>query len=237
MLWCLLLQLLWKTPPYEGKNASKVWKNILQISQLIFWMLQAAKYLIYDYFYFLILLFFCPYVTPPIALGAWCNDGQILNSQDSTIKILKLWLAVCLKEINSIADVFLKLNWNENPNHEWRIRRVHHLGQCGDEIGIYIYSNFAWLYRYMVPQGRQPPVHYLLGLGQLAGLQPIQQQLNGQVHHHADSRCSPPSTWGTSCVTIYILIRSRVALSFKVCQSVRASVTPDQISTATFFNI
>ena len=108
-------------------------------------MLQAAKYLIYDYFYFLILLFFCPYVTPPIALGAWCNDGQILNSQDSTIKILKLWLAVCLKEINSIADVFLKLNWNENPNHEWRIRRVHHLGQCGDEIGIYIYSNFAWL--------------------------------------------------------------------------------------------
>ena len=200
-------------------------------------MLQAAKYLIYDYFYFLILLFFCPYVTPPIALGAWCNDGQILNSQDSTIKILKLWLAVCLKEINSIADVFLKLNWNENPNHEWRIRRVHHLGQCGDEIGIYIYSNFAWLYRYMVPQGRQPPVHYLLGLGQLAGLQPIQQQLNGQVHHHAETRCSPPSTGGTSCVTIYILIRSRVALSFKVCQSVRASVTPDQISTATFFNI
>ena len=103
-------------------------------------MLQAAKYLIYDYFYFLILLFFCPYVTPPIALGAWCNDGQILNSQDSTIKILKLWLAVCLKEINSIADVFLKLNWNENPNHECRIRRVHHLGQCGDEIGIYIFK-------------------------------------------------------------------------------------------------
>ena len=28
-----------------GKNASKVWKNILQISLLIFWMLQAAKYL------------------------------------------------------------------------------------------------------------------------------------------------------------------------------------------------
>ena len=89
----------------------------------------------------------------------------------------------------------------------------------------------------MVPQGRQPPVHYLLGLGQLAGLQPIQQQLDGQVHHHAETRCSPPSTGGTSCVTIYVLIRSRVALSFKVCQSLRASVTPDQISTATFFSI
>ena len=73
-------------------------------------MLQAAKYLIYDYFYFLILLFFCPNAIRPIALGAWCNDGQILNSQESTIKILKLGLAVCLKEIKSIAVVFLKLN-------------------------------------------------------------------------------------------------------------------------------
>ena len=53
-------------------------------------MLQAAKYLIYDYFYFLILLFFCPNAIRPCDLGAWCNDGQILNSQDSTIKILKL---------------------------------------------------------------------------------------------------------------------------------------------------
>ena len=53
-------------------------------------MLQAAKYLIYDYFYFLILLLFCPNALRPIELGAWCNDGQILNSQDSTIKILKL---------------------------------------------------------------------------------------------------------------------------------------------------
>ena len=32
-----------------GKNASKVWKNIFQISHLIFWLLQAAKYLIYDF--------------------------------------------------------------------------------------------------------------------------------------------------------------------------------------------
>ena len=40
-----------------GKNVSKVWKNILQIFHLIFWMLQRAEYLIYDYFYFLILLF------------------------------------------------------------------------------------------------------------------------------------------------------------------------------------
>ena len=113
-------------------------------------MLQAAKYLIYDYFYFLLFLFFYPHAIRPIALGAWCNDGQILNSQDSTIKILKLWLAVCLKEINSIAVVFSKVEWNENPNHEWRIRRVHHLGQCGDEIGIYIYIFKFCLASYIV---------------------------------------------------------------------------------------
>ena len=80
-------------------------------------MLHAAKYLIYDYFYFLILLFFCPNAIRPIDIDAWCNDGQILNSQDRTIKILKLWLAVCLKEINSIAEVELKRkpqSWMKN---------------------------------------------------------------------------------------------------------------------------
>ena len=46
--------------PLYGKIASKVWKIYFQIYHLIFCMLQAAKYLIYDYFYFLILLFFLP---------------------------------------------------------------------------------------------------------------------------------------------------------------------------------
>ena len=45
-------------------------KYVFKISHLIFWRLQAAKCLIYDYFYFLNLLFFCLNVIPPIALGA-----------------------------------------------------------------------------------------------------------------------------------------------------------------------
>ena len=49
MLWYLLLELLWQTPPYGQKTLLKSKKNIFQISHLIFWKLQAAKYLIYDF--------------------------------------------------------------------------------------------------------------------------------------------------------------------------------------------
>ena len=49
-----------KHPPYMEKLLQKCEKYVFKISHLIFWMLQAAKYLIYDYFYFLILLFFLP---------------------------------------------------------------------------------------------------------------------------------------------------------------------------------
>ena len=52
------------------KSLLKSEKYIFKISHLIFWMTQAANYLIYDYFYFLILLFFCLNVIPPIPLGA-----------------------------------------------------------------------------------------------------------------------------------------------------------------------
>ena len=57
-----------KNTPLYGKIASKV-----QLSHLIFWMLQATKYLIYDYFQFLILLLFCLIVIAPIALKPQCN--------------------------------------------------------------------------------------------------------------------------------------------------------------------
>ena len=40
---------MWKTPPYGQKTLLKSKKNIFQISHLIFWKLQAAKYLIYDF--------------------------------------------------------------------------------------------------------------------------------------------------------------------------------------------
>ena len=52
------------------KSLLKTKKYIFKLSHLIFWMLQAAKYLIYDYFFFLILLFFCLNVIPPIPFGA-----------------------------------------------------------------------------------------------------------------------------------------------------------------------
>ena len=54
--------------PLYGKMHLKPEKNILHLSNLIFWMLQAAKYLIYDYFYFPIRLLFCLNVRAPIAL-------------------------------------------------------------------------------------------------------------------------------------------------------------------------
>ena len=38
-----------KNTPYGGRALLKPEKNILQISHLIFWMQQAAKYLIYDF--------------------------------------------------------------------------------------------------------------------------------------------------------------------------------------------
>ena len=51
-----------------GKMLLKSQKNVFQISHLIFWKLQAAKYLIYGYFYFLIILLFCLNFIAPIAL-------------------------------------------------------------------------------------------------------------------------------------------------------------------------
>ena len=59
-----------KKNPYMEKLLLKCEKYVFKISHLIFWRLQAAKCLIYDYFYFLNLLFFCLNVIPPIALGA-----------------------------------------------------------------------------------------------------------------------------------------------------------------------
>ena len=53
----MLLQLV-KNTPLWGKNCFKSEKNIFQISHLIFWMLQTAKYLICDYFYILLFLLF-----------------------------------------------------------------------------------------------------------------------------------------------------------------------------------
>ena len=50
------------------KSLLKTKKYIFKLSHLIFWMLQAAKYLIYDYFYFPIPLLSCLNVIAPIAL-------------------------------------------------------------------------------------------------------------------------------------------------------------------------
>ena len=52
------------------KSLLKTEKYIFKISHLIFWMPQAANYLIYAHIYYLILLFFCLNVIPLIPLGA-----------------------------------------------------------------------------------------------------------------------------------------------------------------------
>ena len=74
----------------NGKLASKVWKDILQITHLIFWMLQPGKYLIYDYFYFLILIFSALMSKLPLLLnhGALVNDQQYMIEVDLNYKII-----------------------------------------------------------------------------------------------------------------------------------------------------
>ena len=62
---------------FHGQNGSqnfhfltfvKILKNIFSIYLTYFWILQVAKYLIYDYFYFQILLVFSLNIIAPIAL-------------------------------------------------------------------------------------------------------------------------------------------------------------------------
>ena len=45
--------------PLWGKTLLKSEKNILQISHLVFWMLQAAKYLIHDFTFTFPFFFIC----------------------------------------------------------------------------------------------------------------------------------------------------------------------------------
>ena len=49
MLWYLLFEHLWKTPPYRKKLHPKSEKKILQISQLFFGCCRLVKYLIFQF--------------------------------------------------------------------------------------------------------------------------------------------------------------------------------------------
>ena len=62
----LFLQLLWKTPPYGENLLLKSEKNILQISHLVFWMPQAAKYLIHDFTFTFPFFFICSKLNWPL---------------------------------------------------------------------------------------------------------------------------------------------------------------------------
>ena len=72
---------MWKTPPYGQKTLLKSKKNIFQISHLIFWKLQAAKYLIYDFTFTLSFFFIWSKLNWALfhlsgIFGCEKNDGQ-----------------------------------------------------------------------------------------------------------------------------------------------------------------
>ena len=68
--------------PLRGKLLLKSEENILQISHLLFWMLQAAKYLIYDFTFTFSFLFICSRLNWALfhlsgIFACERNDGQI----------------------------------------------------------------------------------------------------------------------------------------------------------------
>ena len=72
---------MWQTPPYGQKTLLKSKKNIFQISHLIFWKLQAAKYLIYDFTFTLSFFFIWSKLNWALfhlsgIFGCKKNDGQ-----------------------------------------------------------------------------------------------------------------------------------------------------------------
>ena len=86
---------MWQTPPYGEKTLLKSEKNILQISHLIFWMLQAAKYLRCDFTFTFSFFFICSklnwslfHLSGIIACGK--NDGQGWNFHQNYLDIEKM---------------------------------------------------------------------------------------------------------------------------------------------------